>query len=248
MKSFIQYLNTKAAPSRPFSRRGFTMLEVMVAIVILVTAMSIAFEVFSATVRGWKRGMEVADGIKHGDFAMNQLVAALNSTIYFMNPRRAYAFTVEKDTLAGLPADSISFVTASGAFMPPESPYAKGPHRITLFIDFDEYNNPALYALAMPAVANPDDMEEDYPSDPLLISRSIGGMEIFFWDKNAEDWIDEWEQANSVPERILVDVYVTSADEEEEPIRFSRVLEIPVSPSVKERLRSPVSTQNNRGR
>jgi hypothetical protein len=224
------------------------MLEVLVAIVILVVAMSIAFEVFSATVRGWKRGMEVADGIKHGDFAMTQLVAALNSTVFFTNARKVYAFRVEKDVIDGLPADTISFVTASGAFMPPQSPYAKGPHRLTLFIDFDEEGNPALFALPLPAVADPEEIEEDYQLEPILVSRAISGLEIFFWDKQNEDWTDEWEAENSVPERILIDVYVTSADEEEEPILFSRSLDIPVFLSVKERLRSPASTQNNQRR
>jgi len=222
------------------------MLEVVVAIVILVTAMSIAFEVFSATVRGWKRGMEVADGIKHGDFALTELVSALNSTIYFMNPRKAYAFRVEKGTSDGLPADTISFVTASGAFMPPQSPFASGPHRLTLFIDVDENGDSALYALSMPAVADPEQMEEDYPSDPLLVSRSVSGLEILFWDKRAEEWTEEWELDNSIPERILVELYVTSADEEEEPIRFSRMLDIPVFPAVSARLSSPSSPPNKK--
>lgn len=230
------------------NRGGFTMLEVVVAIVIMVIAMSIAFEVFSATIRGWKRGTEVADGLKHGDFAMGQLVSALNSTIYFLNSRRAYAFMVEKDSMDGLPADTISFVTASGAFMPPYSPYAKGPHRITLFIDRDDNGDPALFVLPMPAVANPEDMEEDYPTEPQLVTRAVSGLEIFFWDADLEDWTDEWEEENSVPQRILIEVYVSSPDDEEEPILFSRVLDIPVFPSVAERLRSPASTQQNNAR
>ena len=70
---------------------GFTLLELMAAMVILTIAMSIAFEAFSGTIRGWKRGTEVIESIKHGDFAMNQLVSALNSTLYFNNPRKTYA-------------------------------------------------------------------------------------------------------------------------------------------------------------
>ena len=83
---------------KPKNLRGFTLLELMVAMVILTIAMSIAFQAFSGTIRGWKRGTEVMDGIKHGDFAMNQMAAVLNSTIYFYNPRKSYAFTFEKGT------------------------------------------------------------------------------------------------------------------------------------------------------
>lgn len=229
-------------------RRGFTMLEVMVSIVILAIAMSIAFEVFSATIRGWKRGTEVVDGIKHGDFAMNQLVSALNSTIYFYNPRKVYAFKVEKDNTLGQPSDMISFVTASGAFMPFDSPFAKGPHRLKLFVDTDDNGDPALFALPMPAVANDEDFEDEYTTDPLLVSREICGLEILFWDKDAEDWTEEWDAENSIPERVQVTLYVASADKAEEPMSFTRVIEIPVFDSIKERLQSPIVKQNNNNR
>jgi prepilin-type N-terminal cleavage/methylation domain-containing protein len=223
---------------------GFTLLELIVAIVILVIAMSIAFEAFTGTIRGWKRGTEVADGIKHGDFAMSQLASALNSMLYFSNPRKTYAFKLEKDTAStGLPGDIVSFVTANKAFMPADSPYAKGPHRIRLFVDDDEYGNPALFALAMPAIADEAEFEDEFDAEPLLVSRTISGMEIMLWDNQNEDWTDEWEKDNSVPERLEISVYISSRDKNEEPIVFRRVLEIPVFESLQDRLSNP-STGN----
>jgi prepilin-type N-terminal cleavage/methylation domain-containing protein len=96
-------VNRKTVNPKTEGRPGFTLLELMVAMVILTIAMSIAFEAFSGTIRAWKRGTEVVDGIKHGDFAMNQLAAALNSTLYFFNERKSYAFTIEKDNSACRP-------------------------------------------------------------------------------------------------------------------------------------------------
>lgn len=229
MKREAEQLNT---------RKGFTLLELMVAMVIMVIAMSIAFQAFSGTIRGWKRGMEVMEGIKHGDFAMTQLVSCLNSTIYFSNQRKTYAFTFEKGSNGGLPADSISFVTSSGAFMPHDSPFSSGPHRINLFID-DEDGEPALFASAMPAVANSEDEEDEFNIEPILISREVQGLEIMVWDADAEDWTEEWEPENSVPERIMITAFIASEDPNEEPIQFSRMIEIPVAASVKERLTSP---------
>ncbi|MDF7807394.1 type II secretion system protein [Pontiellaceae bacterium B12219] len=219
-------------------KRGFTLLELLVAMVIMVIAMSIAFQAFSGTVRGWKRGMEVMDGIKHGDFAMTQLVAALNSTIYFYNGKKTYAFTFEKDSNSGLPADSISFVTSSGAFMPFDSPFISGPHRLNLFIDNDD-GAPALFVSALPAVANPEDEEDELEADPILVSREVQGLEILIWDDENEDWTEEWEQENSIPERIMLTIFVASEDPAEEPIAFSRVIEIPVAASVKDKLTGP---------
>jgi len=201
--------------------------------VLLVIAMSIAFQAFAGTLRAWKRGTEVMEGITHGDFAMNQLVSALNSTIYFNNGKKTYAFKIEKSSNAGLPTDWISFVTASGAFMPHSSPFASGPHRIELSILDDDRGNPALFALAMPAIATDDEEEfsTEYDTDPILISRAVQGLEIMIWDEEAEDWTEEWEKENAIPERILLTVFVASEKEDEEPIEFVRVVEIPVSKS-----------------
>ncbi|MDZ8117857.1 prepilin-type N-terminal cleavage/methylation domain-containing protein [Pontiella agarivorans] len=219
-------------------RKGFTLLELLVALTLLVIAMSIAFQAFSGTVRGWKRGIEVIDGIKHGDFAMQQIKSALNSTIYFFNPRKTYAFTFEKDSSGGLPADSISFVTSSGAMMPYDSPFARGPHRLRLFID-EEFGAPALFATALPAVPDVEDEESEFEAEPILVSTAVQGLEILVWDFENEEWTEEWEKENAVPERIQITIYVASDDEDEDPIPFMRVLEIPVAESVQDKLTGP---------
>lgn len=225
--------------NNPF-RFGFTLLELMAAMVILTIAMSVAFQAFSGTIRGWKRGTEVVEGIKHGDFAMGQLASAVNSTVFFSNPRKSYAFRIERDTIAGLPADTISFVTASTAFMTEDSPLKYGPHRLELFIDYDEYGNPALFSLAFPAIADLEEAEDEYDTEPHLVSRAVQGLEVLLYDEELEDWTtDEWEQENSVPERIKLTLIVASEDEDEEPIVFSRIIEIPVAESLQAKLTGP---------
>lgn len=211
----------------------------MVSMVLLVIAMSITFQAFSGTLRSWKRGTEVLDGIKHGDFAMQQLAAALNSTIYFYNERKSYAFTVEKGTHNGLPADILSFVTASSAFMPMNSPLHNSPHRIKIYIENDDNGDPALFTQAVPALTDLDDFESEYDTEPHLVSRTIHGLEILFYNEETEDWTVEWEEKNSVPERVKIMVHVPSDDEDEEPIVFTRVLDIPVAASVKRKLTGP---------
>ena len=233
----LQSLNSKSK-----NAAGFTLLELIVAMVILVIMMSVIFQAFSATLRGWRRGTEVSDGIKHGDFAMQQLASVLNSTIYFYNDKKSYAFTFEKETYNGLPADIISFVTASSAFMPEGSPLKNGPHRIKIYIDED--GNPALFSFAVPALADIEEFENEYETEPHLVSRVIQGLEIMVYDEESELWTEEWEKKNSIPERIKITVFVPSEDEDEEPIIFTRVLDIPVAKSVKRRLTGPSTVQS----
>ena len=68
-------------------------------------------------------------------------------------------------------------------------------------------------------------------------------MEILLWDKELEDWsTDEWEEENSIPERVLVIIYVASEEEDEEPIVFERILDIPVAQSIGAKLKGPTKT------
>lgn len=219
-------------------KSGFTLLELIVAMLMLTIAMSIAFQAFSSTLRGYKRGSEVAEGIKHGDYAISQLARAINSTMFFHKPEKNYAFLFEKQNKNGLPADSLSFVTTSPAFLPPNSPFIDGPHRINLFIDDDE-GAPALFVEAMPPLQMDDMEENDFETDPFLVSRAVQGLEILVWDKEKEDWDEEWDYNNSVPERILIRVYVVSDNEEEEPMEFVRVIDIPAYQAARSRISGP---------
>lgn len=226
-------------------QNGFTLLELIVAMVLLITAMSIVFQAFTGTTRGWRRGTEVADGIKHGDFAMNQLASALNSTVYFYNPNKSYAFSFEKGSHGGLPADTITFVTASKAFMPEGSPLQHGAHRLKIYIDGDENGDPALFSKAVPALADIDEFESEYITEPHMVSRAIQGIEILLYNEETDDWTASWEKENSVPERVKILVYVPSDDEAEEPLVFSRVLDIPVAESVAQKLSGPSNIQQD---
>jgi len=233
-------LKTQILNGKRQTANGFTLLELMVAMVILTIAISIAFQAFSGTIRGWKRGTEVVEGIKHGGFAITRISSALNSTIYFYNPHKSYAFKMEKGSISGLPADTISFVTTSSAFMPKGSPFQHGPHRIKLFIDNDGQGDPSLFAIAMPAISDEEEFEDEYDTEPILVSRAIQGLEVLIYDEDTEDWsADAWEKENSIPERVMLTIYAASEDENEEPIAFSRVLEIPTAQSVKAKLPSP---------
>lgn len=223
------------------AHEGFTLLEVILATSILVIVLSIVTATLFATVRGWRQGSRMLDAIKHGDFAMNQLTAALNSTVYFNNPRKSYAFTFEKETHQGLPADAISFVTAHRAFLPEHSPLKDGPHRIQLYIDDDEDGRPGLFVQAVPALAGFEEYEDAYEIESHLVSRSVQGLEISLYDKENEEWTTEWENENSVPERIMITVYISSDAADEDPIIFSRILDIPVAESIALGLKGPSS-------
>jgi len=236
----------KKSPRQFKSRVGFTLLELIVAIVIFSIIIAIVSQTFNAVIHGWQRGTEILEDVQHGEYAINKLSQALDSTLYFYNPRKRYAFLFEKKNSGDLPTDSLSFVTVSPAFMPRNSPLRNGPHRIKIYIDDDENGEPALFSKAVPALVDMDDKNKGNDPEPYLVSRAIQGLEILVYNEKTEEWEDTWEKKNSVPERIKVSLFVPSINEEEKPVVFTRVIDIPVAKSVKIRLKNPTKTSRGR--
>ena len=66
--------------NRPRHGGGFTLLEVLVALTVLVTVMAIVGATLVATINGWDRGQRALDGMRRGEYVMDQLANALRSS------------------------------------------------------------------------------------------------------------------------------------------------------------------------
>ena len=63
-------------------KRGFTMIELMMAVMILSVMMVITFFTFNTVVRNWQKSMELVDKIQYADYALTQVVSGLRSAYY----------------------------------------------------------------------------------------------------------------------------------------------------------------------
>ncbi|MBM4153289.1 MAG: type II secretion system protein, partial [Kiritimatiellaceae bacterium] len=80
------------------SQKGFTLLEVMIALVIMSIAISVAFETFSAVTKSWSRARAIIDKVHHGDFVMGQMTAALRSMSISTNAPEKYGFRIKNNS------------------------------------------------------------------------------------------------------------------------------------------------------
>ena len=63
-------------------RSGFTLLELIMAIMILAIMMILSFFCFDAVVQSWNAGMEMSDAMSQADYVMNQVESGLRSAYY----------------------------------------------------------------------------------------------------------------------------------------------------------------------
>lgn len=214
------------------ARSAFTFLELLIALAILVSAFAIIFTIFTTTLRAWHRGTDAMTQIHHGDFVMDQLVQSLRSAAFFDSVPEFYEFRLEKRSRGGHPADLISWVTSSSAFMPLDSPFAEGLHRIVVSIDRTPR---AEYGVAIRALhhLSEDDMED---TDPWFVSTRVRGLRCRIFDDDLGMWQDGWDESNAIPSLVEITLYVESDEPNEPPLRIQRAVEIPIAPAVTSRV------------
>ncbi len=213
---------------RPVRRsRGFTLLELLVALSIFSIAFAIVGVAFYTTTRAWSRGTQALEGLHEGDYVMDQVVSALRSAAWFRTTgaNGRYGFWIE-DGEDQYPADTISWVASGSALMPPDSPYRLGLHRLTLSIEDSDLGEPSLTVRAVPPFVDEEDMEEP---EPWFASGGVRGLDCRIWDGELEDWIDEWEFTNRLPTRVEIALYFDPPRPGEDPVVLRRLVDIPVA-------------------
>jgi prepilin-type N-terminal cleavage/methylation domain-containing protein len=219
----------------PMRRRGFTLLEIMLAVALLAVAMSVTWMCFSVVTTGWKKSQQLSDDISHADYVMEQLVMGLRSSYY---TDAACGFWLTDDGDGSSARDSISWVKMGSALVGTESPIGGAPHRIVFTLDKDGPGEPAVSVKAWRLRGLAEDFDPDKDVAPVLISRGIVGFNCRVEDpkaaKNAKDdqsieWGDEWEDTNRIPEYVELTLYMTPLERGEDPVEVKRVVCIPVA-------------------
>jgi len=208
-------------------KQGFTLLELLVALLIMVVAFTIIMGTFSATVTAWRQGGELLEELRHGDFVMEQLVSALRSAAFFPSAPEKYGFHLDSGAL-GYPADTISWVSSSSAFMPPDSHLNQSLHRISFSVEQNKDGDPSVSIRAWPHLS--EETEDDV--DPWFIASEVKGFSCRVYNFEDEAWDTDWEDTNSIPSLIEVTLYMDPLEEYGEPIKLQRLIEVPIAPAV----------------
>ena len=167
-------------------RRGFSLIEVLISVTILTMVMAMVWGSFYNITQASRKGQVLIDQINQTDFVVDQLLDSLNATAFLQTNPKDFEFWHEDDE-AEHPADMISWVTSSSAFMPPRSDLAHGLHRIVLTIEEDEDGERGLAVAAWPHLQDPED--EDFEEvEPWIVSRRVKGLDCKIYNSTLKEW------------------------------------------------------------
>ena len=226
-------------------KRGFTMLELMLAVLILSIMTIISTWTFKTIVHNWELATQMADNMQRVDYALAQITSALRSA-YFPtggNTTDADGFMLlgdEDDTNDPEEEDSITWTKLGPAIVGRSSRFAKSPHRITLRVgqpgDHGDDDPGGLVADVISKDLREDDFDEEDEEnwDHYYLCENVQGFNCRVLDKeqpfkdDIANWVDQWDTSNCIPRRVQLTFWMKPLEEDKDPYPVVRVVEIPL--------------------
>lgn len=196
--------------ARPAAARGFTLIEVLLATVLLAAGLAIAFATLGAATRTAHRGESLAqrsERIRAVEGFLRKRIAAA----------RPLAFATDEDSLVPQ-----RFVGSAGRMRfvadLPDYLGRGGPHLHDLQVHND--GDEARIEVDFRIVLAGETIEPTEPRPPEQLVDGLGEVRFRYRALDPEtgalgDWQDEWETAERLP--LLVEVTISDADGREWP-------------------------------
>lgn len=206
------------------AQAGFTLMEVLLAVAILGIVIAAVYSTWNASLNAWRRGTDASESFQRQRIVMEALSELAQSAVFFGASPTLYTVIGTKNPGLG---DSVSFVTASDAFLPSSEASAAGMRRVTISLEQDDYRRTYLAIVNQPALR-----PEDQPAESLqahVISTDVSGFYVRYRNGSDSSWYDTWEDANTPPSAMEFTVVFGTQGDRLPPIVVTRAVDIPVA-------------------
>ena len=215
-------------------QQGFTIIEIMTAMMIFGMIVAAIFSTWSALMRGSAAGNHAAATAQRSRVALRTIEDALGSARSFAADVQYYTFDAENGN-----EPYLSFVS----YLPPSFPRSGrfgefNVRRVTFSVESGDSNSKQLVLRQAPVLM---DMDEDEQNYPVVLANDVKKFEMEFWDKQKADWLDEWTQTNQIPQMVKFRMQLGG-----DPTELTRVVSLP-SITVQSMWQIPGSTLGGQG-
>ena len=225
--------------------RGFTMIEMLLAVMILSIMTIVSTMVFHTVVRNWTLATEMADNMQRVDYITAQVVYALRSAYFPTGGETSNAdgFMLQDENERNDPdrSDVITWTKLGPSIVGRNSRFARSPHKVTLFVraekDADSDHPAGLVAQVIGEDKfRPEDFDEEDETnwDWFLLGSQVQGFNCRVLDKDEPfqngmaNWQDTWDTSNCIPRRVQLTFWMKPIAEDKDPYPIVRVLDLPL--------------------
>jgi type II secretion system protein J len=214
-----------ASLRRPHHKQGYTLLEILVAVLILGIMSLMVFGSFHSLMTATQRAEATLDGLHARSALLSRIAVSLRTSVFDGQRPESYEF-VHEDGGTGVPRDTISWVTTSSHLLPPGMTTLEGVRRVELSIQ-DVDGQEGLAVRAFPDSWELDDPEVD-DVDYTIIDTRVRGLDVILYDVNEEDWTDEWQRSRQLPVSVVITLYLQGEEDSGRLTPVRQRVDIPV--------------------
>jgi len=212
--------------ARSRSGKGFTILEVLIAIFIFSMVLSAIYSIWVGILRGRKAVETTLAEVQRSRIAMHAIEDAFLTVQMFQENLRYYNF--EADTTGD---DAyVSMVSRLPASFPGLGRFAGGElvvRRVSFFTDSSDKGGKDLIMTQAPMLlATNQSGTEPYR---LVLAHDVSQFKLKFWDMKENKWVEEWLYTNQLPKQVYVTLGLgkTRGSSSESHDLVSRIIAIP---------------------
>ena len=203
---------------------GFTLIELMIAITILMMVMFAIYSSWTAILRSSQVGMKAAADVQRSRIAMKAIEDAFLTAEMFVENVRYYSFVTDTTTDPNFAALSLT------ARLPESFPGSGLFHdqvvrRVTFTVE------PGTNGHALVMRQTPYLMQETEDPYPITLAQNVSLFVLEFWDTRLNDWATEFIVTNQLPRMVRISLGTGKRNQySDEPTEITtRVVAIPAS-------------------
>jgi len=179
--------------SASFHRRsGFTLIEMMMAILIFSVIIAAIYSTWFLIIHSSAVGQRAAAESQRARVAIHTIEDSLISVQSFQASMKYYSFVVQSGD-----SPVLSYAAKVPMDFPRNSRFnGLNLRRLTFTLEGGGDAGRQLVLRQNPILM---DMDVDEKTHPLVLAYNVEKFEIECWDKQQSEWVDDWDNTNSIP-------------------------------------------------
>jgi prepilin-type N-terminal cleavage/methylation domain-containing protein len=196
-------MNLKETFPIPKFARAFTLIEIMVAIAIFSIVIAAIYSTWTLILRASQVGQNTAAQAQRQRIALRTIEDSLTCIQSFQASMKYYGFIIQNgdQPVLSFTARLPDNFPRGRKFFNPDSGLDFSLRRLTFTLEPGPNGEKNLVLRQSPVLM---DMDPDELQTPLVLARGAEKFTVECWDAKARDWVDEWDNTNSIPPMVRI--------------------------------------------
>lgn len=185
-------------PGNCRSIRGFTLLEILLAMGIFMMILTAVYATWISILKGTRAGQRAAVEVQRSRITMKTLEDAFSSTEYFFANQKHYMFFA--DTSGDMAAVSLA-TRLPGSFLGIGRYGDQVVRRVSFYTQAGKDGTSELMMSQAPILLDTNDSTAAFT---ITLATDVTLFRLAFYDAQKNEWLDEWKYTNQLPKLVKI--------------------------------------------